>query len=255
MEGVIPETAFAAPLPGFPDRPRQIALKALLRTFGPLLTIDGAERLARVPEPALFALNHSNAAEALLVPAALFHLRGRPIHFLADWMYLEIPLVGSLLRLGEPIPVYGKRARFGFDERRRRERARQPVWQAGLALLAAGASVGIFPEGTRNPDPHRLLPGRGGLGEMVLGSTAPVVPIGLRYPAAGRRGRRGRPPLLGRTVVKIGEPLAFAPERALWAGIADEPGWSRTRKALGRRIVGRVMERLGELCGKRPAEP
>src|SRR5262249_45409549 len=118
--GVSPETALATPLPSFPGqlgRPRQILLKALLRTFGNLLEIEGAERLARAPQPALFALTHSNAAEALLVPAALPQPRGRPVHFLADWMYLEIPLLGPFLRLGEPIPVYRKRARFGFGER------------------------------------------------------------------------------------------------------------------------------------------
>ncbi|HTQ79578.1 MAG TPA: lysophospholipid acyltransferase family protein [Thermoanaerobaculia bacterium] len=240
---------FARPLPALPGRHRQILLKTLLAAFGRMVEIAGAERLSATPEPALFALNHSNAAESLLVPAVLFYLRGRPIHFLADWMFLDLPLVGPLLRLGEPIPVYGKRARFGWRDRRRRRRAAEPVLDACLARLREGRSVGLFPEGTRNPDPAHLLPGRPGLGQLVLRSSAPVVPIGVRYPAA-----RDRAPLFGRAELHVGAPLDFSAERALFTGIRDEPGWGRTRRALGRRIVCTVMENLSELSGKRPPQ-
>lgn len=219
---------------------RRAALRTVMLTFGRLVTVEGAERLAEIPEPAIFALNHSNAVEAVLAPCVLIHLRrGRLLHFLADWMYLHVPVVGWLLRQCEPIPVYGKPARWRIGEAYRLERRkRESVVEACLGRLAAGGSLGIFPEGTRNPDPSRLGKGRGGLGEIVLRSAAPVVPVGLHYPAAARLGRA---PYLGRLVLRIGEPLSFEEER-----MAAE----HNRRETAQRVVDRVMGALEELSGK-----
>ncbi len=261
---------------------RRAALKALLSAAGPLLAVERADRLARVPEPAIFVLNHANHAEALLAPAALLYLRGgRPVAFLADWMFLEIPLLGPLLRMGDPIPVYGKRARFGWREERRRAGLRAPVLDRCLARLAVGESLGLFPEGRRCADPARLLPARPGLGELALRSGAPVVPVGIRYPAAARLGRA---PRLGRAVLAIGEPVDLAAERERWVQAradrreaiqtraerravdlaraerravdlaradrrAFDPARAETR-ALARQAAARVMAALGELSGR-----
>jgi 1-acyl-sn-glycerol-3-phosphate acyltransferase len=213
---------------------RRATLRAVMLTFGRLVTVEGAERLAEIPEPAIFALNHSNALEAVLAPCVLIHLRqGRLLHFLADWMYLHVPVVGWVIRQCEPIPVYGKPARWRIGEAHRLERRkRQSVVEACLGRLAAGGSLGIFPEGTRNPDPVRLGKGRSGLGEIALRSAAPVVPVGLHYPAAGRLGRT---PRVGRLVLRIGEPMTFQAEQ-------DR-----------REIVSRVMDALQELCQRRAA--
>jgi 1-acyl-sn-glycerol-3-phosphate acyltransferase len=206
-------------------------------TLGRLVEVEHRERLAAIPEPAVFALNHSNSLEALLAPATLLYLRqGRPLHFLADWMFVEAPVLGWLLRQSEPIAVYGKPARFRLRERHRRRRLRQPVIEACLDHLARGESVGMFPEGTRNRDSSRLLRGRLGLGELVLAASAPVpvVPIAIRYPA---RQRLGRVPRLGRLVLAIGEPLDFTAERRQLQ-LTAAPG---ARRDLARRVVDRVM--------------
>lgn len=209
---------------------RRATLRAVMLTFGRLVTVEGAERLAAIPEPAIFALNHSNAFEAVLAPCVLIHLRrGRLLHFLADWMYLHVPVLGWVIRQCEPIPVYGKPARWRIGEAYRLERRRESVVEACLGRLAAGGSLGIFPEGTRNPDPARLGKGRGGLGDIVLRSATPVVPVGLHYPAAARLGRA---PHLGRLVMRIGEPMTFQAEQDRWE------------------IVARVMAALEELSGK-----
>lgn len=230
------------PTPVSLDRPARAALSVLRLAFGPLLDVERPERIA-LPGPAIFALNHNNSAEAVLVPAALMWLRGgEPVCFLADWMYLHVPAVGWLLRRAGVIPVYRKPARWRFREAYRLERSRRPVLDDCLARLASGASVGIFPEGTRNRDPERLLRGRSGLGELVLRSSAPVVPVGIHYPAASRL---GRPPRLGRTVLRPGLPLTFEEERAAATGLVP-----RERIVLARRVVGRVMSGLAELSGK-----
>jgi 1-acyl-sn-glycerol-3-phosphate acyltransferase len=219
----------------------RLLLRGLVTCFGPLASVEGEERLAGLPEPAIFALNHSSTFECFAAPAALLWLRrGRMIHFLIDWMYLHLPGIGWLMRQSDPVPVYGKPARWRLGERHRRERLRRPVLEACLERLAEGGSLGIFPEGTRNRDAG-LLRGRPGLGEVVLRSTAPVVPVGLRFPAAERL---GRPPRLGRIVLAIGEPLDFREERS-----AEELSAS-ARRALARQIVTQVMSEIARLSGK-----
>ncbi len=232
---------------------RRAVLKSLLIVCGPLVGVEHADRLARVEEPAIFALNHSNYAEALLAPMVLLFLRrGRAVHFLADWMFLELPLLGPLLRLGEPIAVYGKRARFGWGEARRRQGRRQPALDRCLARLAAGGSLGLFPEGRRGGDPRRLLAPRPGLGELALRSAAPVVPIGIRHPAAARLGRA---PRLGRMVLAVGEPVDLAAERALFAALAGVGAARAARRELARLAAARVMAALAALAGPgAPAE-
>lgn len=235
-----------AELPALTGGGRRLALKAVLLGAGRLLAVEDAEALRAHPGPVIFALNHGNALEALLVPAALMFLRGgRPVHFLADWMYLHAPLLGGLLRLGEPIPVFAKPARWRLGETYRRQRRRESVLAACLARLAAGGSLGIFPEGTRNPDPGKLLRGRGGLGEIVLQSTAPVVPVGLHYPAASRLGRI---PSVGRLVLRAGDALTFHTERQ--AARHLPPELPRLRRELARAVVDQVMQSLETLSGK-----
>lgn len=239
--------AATSPLPHFRRPAARRLCRAIMLTLGRLVEVERPERLAALPEPALFALNHSNSLEALLVPAALLYLRqGRPLHFLADWMFVEAPALGWLLRQSEPIPVYGKPARYRLRERHRRERLRQPVVDLCLEHLGRGESVGFFPEGTRNRDGGGLLRGRSGLGEVALAAAVPVMPIGIRYPA---RERLGRAPRLGRLVLACGEPLDCAAERRQLAAAPER------RRELARRVVDRVMAALAAELGREHATP
>lgn len=228
-------------LPGIAPVERFL-LRCLMAGFRPLLTVEGAGNLTGLREPAVFALNHNSSFECLAAPAALIWMRGRMLHFLIDWMFLHWPVLGWLMRRSDPVPVYGKRARWGLGERHRRARMCRPVVDVCLERLAAGGSLGIFPEGTRNRRADRLLRGRSGLGEIVLRSTVPVVPVGLRFPAAERLGRA---PRLGRIVVVLGPPLDFREERARAAGLAAE-----ARRTLAREVVDRVMSDIARLSGK-----
>ncbi|HEX2225391.1 MAG TPA: lysophospholipid acyltransferase family protein, partial [Thermoanaerobaculia bacterium] len=183
-------SVFGAALPALQGRRRRALARLVMLTCGGLVEVEGAGRLRGLPEPAIFALNHSNSFESVLVPTTLIWLRGgRPLHFLIDWMFLHLPLLGWLLRQCEPIPVYSKPAKGRWREEQRLEQLKAPVLDACLARLATGGSLGIFPEGTRNRDPRRLLRARAGLGELILRTDVPVVPVGIHYPAAERLGR------------------------------------------------------------------
>jgi 1-acyl-sn-glycerol-3-phosphate acyltransferase len=165
-------------------------------------------------------------------------------------MYLEIPGVGAALRAIDPIPVHGKRARWGLWEARRRAGRGRPPLALALSRLAAGRTVGIFPEGTRNGATGALLRARRGLGLLILHSAAPVVPIGIAFPAAARLGRM---PRLGRIEVRVGEVLAFREERESFrraAAPAGPAGLRRGRSELAERAAATVMHRLAALCSK-----
>lgn len=197
-------------LEGLRERRSRLLLRAVLCASAGGIRVEGAHRLAGLSDPAVFALSHHSAYEALLAPAALIALRGgRRVRFLVDWMYLELPLAGALLRRGAPIAVYRKPARWRWREavRERGLRSVSPADRA-LAALADGDSVGIYPEGRRNADPWTLAPLRRGAAVLATRSGAPLVPIGIDFPA---RERLGRVPRLGRMVLRIGEPLLPPP--------------------------------------------
>lgn len=205
-----PAWCLRQPLEAMDDAGTRALLRGVLAASAGGIEVEGAGRLTEIEDPAIFALTHHNAFEALLAPAALMALRGgRLVRFLVDWMYLELPFVGRLLRRGQPIPVYRKAARWRWRESLRREglRGSSPTERA-LAALAAGTSIGIYPEGRRNADPWQLAPIRRGAAELALRSGAPLLPIGIRFPA---RERLGRLPRMGRMILSVGEPLT-APE-------------------------------------------
>src|ERR1700687_981971 len=215
--GLAPLTA---PLPHFRRPAARRLCRCLMLTLGQQVEVEHRERLAAVPEPAIFALNHANSLEALLAPTVLLYLRGgSPLHFLADWMFVEAPGLGWLLRQSEPIPVYNKPARFRLRESYRRDRLRRPVLDVCRERLACGESIGIFPEGTRNRDRRRLLRGRLGLGELALDAAVPGVPGAIRYPHRAAAASRWR------MALSILEPLDFSAERRQVAAGADpRPG-------------------------------
>ena len=220
------------------------ALRSVVLAARRFVRVAGAERLAAIPEPAIFALNHTNAFEAVVAPASLIWLRGgRPLAMLADWMYLELPLLGAILKWGEPIPVFRKRARWGWREERRQRGLGSSAVERCLATLASGRSVGLFPEGTRNREVGRLLPARSGLGEIAAASGVPIVPVGITYPAAARL---GRVPRLGRLDLTIGAPLVVTDLEADLLSIHP------VEATVARRLSDRTMAALADLAGCAP---
>jgi 1-acyl-sn-glycerol-3-phosphate acyltransferase len=226
-----------APLPeaGFVDRlvQRGVGLFAARQVTG----VYGVENLTRAPEPFIVAINHSIRREALMVPSLLVMARrGRWIHFLADWNFLLMPLVGWVMRRSGVIVVTRKAARPAFLNRLK------PLFEDSLttaervkAHLAAGRSVGVFPEGTVNRDPARLLVGRVGMSRLSLETGAPIVPVGIRFPDA-----RPGEPIGERERMEIHIGPAIRPP-----AVAGTPG-----VALSRRWHATVMGEIARLSGK-----
>jgi 1-acyl-sn-glycerol-3-phosphate acyltransferase len=202
--------------------------------------VEGLDRLP-ARDPVLFALNHVNTFEAIVVPILLIGLRGeRKIAFLADWMYFHLPVFGWALRTSGAIPVWTKRARIpGFD--RLRPKRRTPPLEAAAAAVGRGRAVALYLEGRRNPDPRALLPGRPGLARLALATGVPVVPVGVDY--VGRSAGR-RPSAIPRLIVRIGAPLEVP---VAGAELAADFALRRRREA---QLTDRVMQALADLSGK-----
>lgn len=154
----------------------------ILRIFFRRIEVSGVEH---VPPhgPVIFVLNHPNG---LIDPAFLLCLAPRRVSFLAKAPLFRMPVIGSLCRAFEAIPVH-RRQDQGSDPSQNRE-----TFEAARAVLerGAGGAIAIFPEGTSHSDP-KLKPLKTGvariaLGAAVAGAGAPcirIVPAGLYYRA------------------------------------------------------------------------
>jgi 1-acyl-sn-glycerol-3-phosphate acyltransferase len=127
--------------------------------------------------PLLLVANHANSLiDAVLVGLAA----GRRVRFLAKAPLFEIPLFGRLLRWVGMIPVHRP-----VDDPTQVRRSLQSLTKAAEAL-AAGAAIGIFPEG-KSHDSRTLTELPGGTARMIqqaleVGAAGlQVVPVGINY--------------------------------------------------------------------------
>ena len=176
--------------------------------FGPGAVIVGwltwllggvrVEGLGRVPRRGAFVavVNHCSNMDPLIVGLVAGYRTRRIVHFMAKVEVRGWPLIGWL----------ASQSGGFFVRRGEGDRAAQ---RQALELLAAGAAVVMFPEGTRSRDgqfrPDRVRPGAA---LLAIRSGAPVVPMGIAgthqlFPARSRIPRRSR------MTVRIGEPFAL----------------------------------------------
>jgi 1-acyl-sn-glycerol-3-phosphate acyltransferase len=176
--------------------------------------------------------------EALALPAALlYHRRGQRVHFLADWNFQMIPGIGLLYRRSGTIVVMRKSARPRFLNALKPLYAHaEPSHARALSHLKSGRSVGIYPEGTVNHDPERLLRGRLGAARLSLEAGVPVVPGGIRI--VGGDARR---PLLD---VTFGPPLHPPARLAETVTRADMRSWHAMIMTEISRLSGKAWEPL-----------
>ena len=171
-----------------------------------LVSISGIEHIGVDRDPFILAPNHSTWIESVLVPSFLVIRRGgKLIHFLADWNFRIVPGIGLIFRRGQVVTVARKDSKPKFlTVFRRFYEDPVPAMERARLHVTEGRPIGIFPEGTVNRDPERLLVGRVGMARLSLETGVPVVPVGIRYPESGP----GRPAKeYGRMAIEIGPPM------------------------------------------------
>ena len=138
--------------------------------IGPLLTtvfrpwVTGLENIPR-SGPAIVVSNHLSLVDSLFLPMMV----DRQMAFLAKSDYFTGKgLKGRLIRF-----FMTSSGQLPID--RSGGKASEASLNAGLAVLAEGKVLAIYPEGTRSPD-GRLYRGRTGVARMVLEAGVPVIP-------------------------------------------------------------------------------
>ena len=155
-------------------------LRLLLRVFFRRIEVTGTEHVP-VHGPAIFVLNHPNG---LIDPAFMLCLAPRRVSFLAKAPLFRMPVIGSVCRAFQAIPVY-RRQDPGTEMARNEE-----TFDAARRVLLSGGAIALFPEGTSHSDP-KLRPLKTGAARIALGAAAAlppdaplrVVPAGLYYRA------------------------------------------------------------------------
>jgi 1-acyl-sn-glycerol-3-phosphate acyltransferase len=175
----------------------------------------------------IFASNHLSFVDSIFLPL----LVDRHIVFLAKSEYFT----GT--------GVKGRLSRFFFSGMgqvpidRSGGKAAEDALNAGLAVLAEGRQLGIYPEGTRSPD-GRLYRGRTGVARMVLKSGATVLPIAMidtdKVLPTGTIF-----PKLRKVGVVVGEPMDFS----RFAGMEGD-------RFVLRSITDEIMHELSKLSGQ-----
>lgn len=132
--------------------------------------------LHAVPEgPFILAANHMGIIDPWLVGC----ITERPVYFMAKEELFRIPVLRQWLRLVGSFPV------------RRGEGDREAI-RIALDLLSRGEIVGIFVEGTRNPE-GRPLPIQHGAAMLAVRAGVPILPVAMTRDARGRLTRVGTP--------------------------------------------------------------
>ncbi len=136
------------------------------------VTVRGAENLPA--GPVIFMSNHQSNFDILALLAAM----PRQIYLIAKKELFDIPVFGASMRRGGYIPLdrgHGRQAIKSMDN--------------AAAIIRAGKSVVMFPEGTRSRDLNLLPFKRGGF-MLVLKAGVPVVPVTIN--GSGRINPAGR---------------------------------------------------------------
>ncbi len=169
----------------------------LLTTCGIKVDVMGLENIP-MNEPVIFACNHASQID---IPV-LYKVLPVTFRFLVKKELFKIPVLGTAMRSAGYIPI----DRSGG-------KAAVRSLQAAAQELKKGASIVIFPEGTRSLD-GSLGPFKAGAFALAIRSKHPVIPVAIHgtYEILPKGGFTARP---GSVRVNIGPPIRMDAERSL----------------------------------------
>jgi 1-acyl-sn-glycerol-3-phosphate acyltransferase len=175
----------------------------------------------------IFAGNHLSFIDSVFLPVVL----DRRISFLAKSDYWHLKGFKGFLSK----TFFKGTGMLPID--RSGGKASEASLNTGLAVLARGEQLGIYPEGTRSPD-GRMYRGRTGVARMILEAGVPVVPVAMidteKVMPAGRR-----IPKVRRIGIVFGEPLDFSRFHGL-----------ESDRFVLRSITDEIMYELNRLSGQ-----
>ena len=177
-------------------RPITAFFRFCLRIFFRRIELMGLER---VPDhgAVVFAVNHPNG---LVDPLFLLCFAPAPVSFLAKAPLFGYPIIGSIVRAFDTIPVYRKEESGG----RSLAETNAEMFARARQILQRGRGIAIFPEGTSHDDPQ-LRELKTGAARIALGANvaATIIPTGIYYTA--------KHAFRSSALVLFGEPIAVEP--------------------------------------------
>jgi 1-acyl-sn-glycerol-3-phosphate acyltransferase len=174
-----------------------VTIQAVPRFWGRMIStwsgvqvrVEGLKQLDR-SKPYIFVANHQSQFDIFVLDGFL------PMDFrwLAKKELFRIPFFGWAMLLAGSIPIdrsHGRQALKSLDEAAKR--------------IAAGASVIIFPEGTRSPD-GKLQPFKAGGMQLAIKSGVELVPMAISgtHEVLPKGKILSRP---GQVVIRLGMPV------------------------------------------------
>ncbi len=140
-------------------------LKVLLTPVFYLLWRVKVEGRENIPDqgPAVLAANHQSFCDSFFLPLVV----RRRVTYVAKAEYFDSWRTAWFFRAAGQIPMQ----RSGGD-------ASQRALTPAMEVLDGGGLLGIYPEGTRAPDP-RLHKGHTGVARLALGCDVPIIPVGI----------------------------------------------------------------------------
>jgi 1-acyl-sn-glycerol-3-phosphate acyltransferase len=170
-----------------------------------------------LPTGSVVVSNHQSAMDIFAIAAAL----PGQLRWVAKRELFRIPVFGRAMRAAGYVSI----------DREDPRRSRRGLSRAAEAL-AEGASLVVFPEGTRSAD-GRLAPFKRGAFALAQASRAPVVPVAVRGSRAVLPAGRWRI-TPGRIEVVIGSPIPSA-------GVPQADLAARAREAIAA-LLGQDIE-------------
>lgn len=159
-------------------------------------------------------------------------------HFLGKVEVFRLPVIGSILRGAEQIPVYRETGQAS------------DAYSAAVEAVHAGQCVAIYPEGTLTRQPQ-LWPMRGktGAARVALATRCPVVPIAQWGPQEVLAPYGHRPSVLPRHTMQVraGKPVDLD-------DLYDQPVTAKVLAEATERIMTALTRELEHLRGE-PAPP
>ncbi|MBL7155773.1 MAG: 1-acyl-sn-glycerol-3-phosphate acyltransferase [Candidatus Omnitrophica bacterium] len=186
----------------------RLIIKALLKILLKF-EVTGRENLPK-KGPFIMASNHASYIDPALVGVACNTAK---ISFMAKRELFERPFLGAWCKAVGCIPVERKTGAF------------QPLKEA-IGKLVNGASVGIFPEGTRSKT-GELQKAESGIGLIAYKAKAPIIPIYISgtekaLPRGQRRLRLCKVKAKIGKAVDISEAVKLSDKRELYAAIGSK---------------------------------
>lgn len=158
------------------------ALSALtLRLFFRLeAPVDPTDAL-KLEGPVMYVGNHPNG---LIDPGLLLILAKRQVTFLAKEPLFRMPVLGSIMRGMDALPIYRKQDGPGDTTRN------EGTLTASVDALVQGRAITLFPEGKSHSEPQ-LAELKTGAARIALeaarkGAEVKLVPVGITYEAKNR---------------------------------------------------------------------